>query len=178
MILQLVSVNVGQPEELAGGKPMRTGIFKRPQAEPVRVGRLGLAGDAICDTENHGGQQQAVYLYGVPDYAWWEAELGRPLEPGTFGENLTIDGFSSAEVRIGDRYRIGPVLLEATCPRIPCRTFAARMGDPRFPKRFMAARRPGVYCRVLVEGELAAGDAVECLPAPPGSRALLDLFRK
>ena len=95
--MRVVSVNVKVPP------PGGTAIDKQPQAGPVAVTVDGLAGDGVGNTKHHGGPDQAVYAYGTPDYAWWEAELGRPLAPGTFGENLTIDGLESAGLAIGDR---------------------------------------------------------------------------
>ncbi len=134
----------------------RTGIYKEPVSGPVPVGRLGVQDDEQANKRYHGGPDQAVYLYSLEDYAWWAAELGRALEPGTFGENLTLDRFSEP-VRIADRLRIGEVELEITAPRIPCSTLAARVGDPKFVKRFARAGRPGYYARVLHEGLLQPG---------------------
>lgn len=159
--MRLVSVNVGSPRKIAGaGKSGATGIFKEPKPGAVFVGKLGLEGDAVCDTENHGGPDQAVYVYGTPDYEWWEAELGREIPPGTFGENLTASGFESAAFDVGDRLVAGSAELEITGPRIPCGTISARMGDRLLVKKFRTAERPGVYCRVIHEGEVRAGDAV------------------
>lgn len=157
--MQLASVNVGSARPIRA-KSGWTGIHKHPVTGPVQVAPSGLAGDTICDTDNHGGLDQAVYLYGTPDYAWWSEELGRPLAPGTFGENLTVRGLHSADLLVGDRLSIGEVLLEVTCPRVPCVTLAVRMGDPGFLRRFRAAERPGAYCRVLRTGTLRAGDVV------------------
>ena len=56
------------------------------------------------------------------------------------------------------------MVLEVTAPRIPCATLAARMDDPFFVKRFRWAERPGVYCRVVREGKVRAGDPVEIRP--------------
>ena len=176
--MQLLSVNVGRAEPLANAKAVgKTGIFKQPQTAPVWVGALGLAGDAICDVENHGGAGQAVYIYGAPDYAWWAAELGQPLAPGTFGENLTISDFLSADYAVGDQLLIGEVLLEITAPRVPCVTLARRMDDPAFLKRFRAAERPGVYCRVLRAGPLAAGTAVTLQPYGGERITMREMFR-
>ena len=158
--MRLAIVNVGRelPTENAKRSGV-TGIFKQPARGPVEVTSNGLAGDTICDTENHGGPDQAVYVFGAPDYAWWSGALGRELPSGTFGENLTTAGFRSAEARIGDRLHVGArLVLEVTAPRIPCVTLVARMGDPAFLKRFRRAERPGVYCRVLDEGRAEAGD--------------------
>jgi MOSC domain-containing protein YiiM len=160
----ILSVNVGKAVPFEHTTPKVTGIFKEPQSAPVHVSATGLASDAICDLEHHGGRDQAVYLYGQPDYAFWSAELSTPLAPGTFGENLTVADLESATICIGDQFRCGSLLLEATSPRIPCRTFAARMDDKHFVKKFLAANRPGVYCRVLSEGPVATGGQLELLP--------------
>jgi MOSC domain-containing protein YiiM len=51
------------------------------------------------------------------------------------------------------------VTLQVTAPRIPCATFAARMEDPQWVKKFRHAERPGLYCRVIKEGYIKAGDS-------------------
>ena len=160
MSMTLISVNIATSEPIAT-KSGRTGIFKRPQTGDVEIGRLGVAGDTIVDLTNHGGADQAVYIYTREDYAWWENELGRTLAAGTFGENLTISGFESATACVGDRLTIGSLEMEVTSPRMPCITFAVRMGDTHFLKKFMKAKRPGVYCRVLTAGKAKAGSVVE-----------------
>lgn len=159
--MKLISVNTGKARMIDDGRSaFQTGIFKEPVPGPVQVTAEGLVGDSICDAKHHGGVDQAVYVYGSADYDWWAAELGRTLAPGTFGENLTIDGLASAALSIGDRICVGSAVLQVTAPRAPCRTLAARMGDPAFVKRFRQAERPGFYCRVLQEGWVQAGDAV------------------
>ena len=175
MHLELLSVNIAKPEPIAT-KSGSTGIFKRPAADAVHVGPIGLEGDAIVDLANHGGADQAVYLYFREDYIWWERELARALSPGEFGENLTVAGLESATVMVGDQFRFGSVLLEATSPRIPCNTFAVRMGDPHFVKRFMAARRPGIYCRVLKTGSITAGAVAYMIPFAGQKVGMLELF--
>jgi MOSC domain-containing protein YiiM len=152
----LLSVNIGHLEPLEPGAAKRTGIHKHPVGGPVRCDTLGLVGDAIGNAKHHGGPDQAVYLYSADDYAWWSHELGRPLSPGLFGENLTIDRWWDAP-RVGDRVTFGEVTLELTAPRIPCATLAGRMGDPHFVKRFAAANRGGAYARVIATGALEAG---------------------
>ncbi len=163
--MQLISVNVGQERAIQNAKSSGvTGIYKQPTTAPVPINPLGLTEDTICDTENHGGLDQAVYVYGAPDYAWWSQQLGRDLAPGTFGENLTISELESATFTIGDRLMVGAVVLEVTGARIPCVTLAARMGDPQFVKRFARAERPGLYCRVITPGAVQAGDPVSVEP--------------
>jgi MOSC domain-containing protein YiiM len=175
--MQLISVNVGKPLPIKA-KSGVTGIYKLPQSGPVQIGWLGLEGDAICDTENHGGRDQAVYVYGTTDYDWWSKELGRTLEPGTFGENLTISELESTRFAAGDQLRVGAVLLEVTFPRVPCVTLATRMGDPKFVKRFRYAERPGLYCRVLVPGEVSAGAPVRVELTRDDTLTMRDMFRQ
>lgn len=143
------------------GKSYKTGIFKTPVEAPVMVDREGLIGDAVCNRKHHGGPDQAVYALGSVDLDWWSKELGRPLDPGTFGENLVISGIDSRSVSVGDRLTTPSVVLEVTSVRIPCATLAARMDDPAFSRRFVKAGRPGFYCRVLQDGVLTPGDPVE-----------------
>ena len=176
--MRLLSANIGDETPIEGArKSGKTGIYKRPVRGPVEVLSAGLADDTISDTENHGGPDQAVYVYGAPDYAWWSDELGRELAPGTFGENLTVAHLESARVCVGDRLCIGSVVLEVTAPRIPCLTLAVRMGDPAFLKRFRRAERPGVYCRVVRGGEIRAGDPVAYAPYAGERVPVLEVFR-
>ncbi len=177
--MHVLSVNIGQQRTQPKGDAQEiTGIYKLPVQVPVRVERLGLPGDFISDQENHGGPDQAVYMYGAPDYEWWSKELDTPLEPGTFGENLTLSDFESARYNIGDQLQIGSVLLEFTAPRIPCSTLARRMRDPSFVKRYKQAERPGMYCRVIQEGTLQAGDAATVVSYQGATVSALDVFRE
>ncbi|WDR01468.1 MOSC domain-containing protein [Devosia algicola] len=155
----LASVNIGAPETI-DAKAGLTGIFKRPQSGAVAIGPAAVVGDAVVDRRHHGGVDQAVYVYLSTDYDWWSHELGTPLAPGTFGENLTISGIEGEDMAVGDRFVVGDVVLEITCHRTPCETLAARMGDGKFIKRFLAAGRPGAYCRVIATGAVRAGDKV------------------
>jgi MOSC domain-containing protein YiiM len=174
--VELISVNAGRSELMRiGARTVETGIRKAP-VERGRVGALGLAGDVVADDANHGGLDQALYLYSSEDYAFWAGALGRTPEPGTFGENLTLSSFGPEPVRIGDRFRVGETLVEVTAPRIPCSVFATRMGEPRWVKRFADARRPGLYVRVLEPGEVAAGDPVERLAGGNGHPTVIDLM--
>lgn len=174
----VLSVNVGRATAIQTARTTKqTGIYKLPVDGPVRVTLLGLEDDAICDAKHHGGVDQAVYVFGAPDYDWWSAELGRDLPPGTFGENLTVAGLESATFSIGDRLHMEEVVLEVTSPRIPCATLAARMGDPMFVKKFRRAERPGLYCRVIHEGRVRAGETVTLERCTGALLTALEMFR-
>jgi len=161
--MKILAVCLGRPEILPG-KKYKTGINKLAIQGPIMVDAEGLVGDAILNRKHHGGVDQAVYIEGSIDLDWWKNELGRELPYGTFGENLVVEGLESAMLAAGDRLVIGEVLLEITSPRIPCATFAAKMGEPTFVKRYTRAARPGAYARVLQGGMVEAGQSVEFTP--------------
>lgn len=159
--MKILAVCIGAPETLPGLR-YKTGIRKMAISGLVQVDGEGMVGDAICNRRHHGGPDQAIYVEGAQTLAWWAEALGRPLPPGTFGENLVIGGLDNRDVAVGDRFYAGDVVLEATSARIPCNTFAARMEDPRFVKRYTEAARPGFYCRVIAGGLLRAEMTVTC----------------
>ncbi|MHB9759351.1 MOSC domain-containing protein [Streptomyces sp. BYX5S] len=175
--MKLLSLNLGRPEpvDYTDQPEGVTGIDKRPVTGPVRVtapgpkgtGASGLAGDAVCDTRHHGGDDQAVYAYAREDLDTWSKELDRPLPSGSFGENLTTEGIDVSNALIGERWRIGPdLVLEVTSGRIPCRTFQGHLGERGWVKRFTREGVTGAYLRVVEPGEIRAGDAIEIVHRP------------
>ncbi|MDQ1047960.1 MOSC domain-containing protein YiiM [Streptomyces sp. V4I2] len=187
-LMKLLSVNLGrakavpytdQPEGL-------TGIDKRPTDAPVKVaapgpkgvGASGLAGDTVCDTRHHGGNDQAVYAVAREDLDDWERELGRTLANGAFGENLTTEGIDVSGALIGERWRVGSqVVLEVSSGRIPCLTFQGHMGEQRWVKRFTQKGASGAYLRVIEPGEIRAGDPVEIVHRPDHDVTVALVFR-
>lgn len=176
--MKLLSINIGKERTQQRKDYIETtGIYKMPVNEPVEIKPLGIDGDAICDKKNHGGPDQAIYVYGSADYAWWEQELGKELAPGTFGDNLTISDLESARFNVGDFIHIGEVTLQVTSPRIPCGTFATHMQDPQWVKKFRMAERPGLYCRVIKEGVVKAGDPVSVEKYTDETISVLEMYR-
>ncbi|MEV8418555.1 MOSC domain-containing protein [Streptomyces niveus] len=186
--MKLLTVNVGRPKtvEYSDAPGGATGIDKRPvdgavavrDPGPKGVGASGLAGDTVCDLRHHGGSDQAVYVYAREDLDFWERELGRPLANGSFGENLTTSGLDLNGTKIGERWRIGPdLVLEATSGRIPCRTFGGWLGERGWVRRFTQQGVTGAYFRVLVPGEIRAGDPVEIVHRPDHDVTVALAFR-
>ncbi len=144
---RVLSVNVGGVREFEyNGRPARSAIWKSPVEGRVAVGGVNLDGDTQADRKAHGGPDKAVYAYAIEDLRWWEAQLGRPLEFGILGENLTTEGIDVNDARVGEQWKVGTTLLEVSEPRIPCWRFGVRMGDKYFPRRFTAELRPGHTC--------------------------------
>lgn len=161
--MKLLSVNVSLPQTVMyQGKPVSTGIFKKPVSGRVMLRKLNLEGDQQADRQVHGGVDMAVYAYPFEHYGYWQTELARTaLAYGQFGENFTIEGLTEEHVRVGDVVALGEALLQVTQPRIPCYKLAMRMQTGAdFPKRFLESGRVGFYLRVLQEGRVGAGDAI------------------
>lgn len=164
---RVTSVNVGQPRKVTWqGKESRTSIVKQPVSGRAAVRGVNVVGDEQADPEHHGGPDQALYAYSAEDYAWWAEQLGRPLEPGCFGENLTLWGVDVGSALLGERWQVGGIEVAVTGPRIPCYKLAWRLGDVGFPRWFARASRPGAYLRIVREGNVAAGDPVEVVDRP------------
>lgn len=173
----VVTVNAGRATPVPWGELKRSAIDKRPIDGPVRVDKLGVDGDEQADRRSHGGPEQAVYAYAREDLDWWAGQVGRDLRNGQFGENLTVSGIDITGAVIGERWRIGSVLLELNAPRIPCAVFQGFVDEQRWVKRFTAAGRTGGYFRVLEEGVLVAGDQIRVEHRPDHGVTVNQVFR-
>ena len=174
----VLSVNVGgiRPFE-RHGRPVTSAIWKAPAGGRVRARGVNLEGDDQADRNAHGGLDKAVYAYAIEDTRWWEAQLGRSLEYGQFGENLTTRGVDLNQALVGEQWEVGSVLFEVSEPRVPCWKLGVKMGDKRFPARFTEAGRPGTYLRILVEGDVGAGDRISQVQLPGHDLTVDDVFR-
>ena len=166
----LISVNVGLPRDVEWqGKTVRTAIWKRPLTGRVMARHLNIDGDGQGDLAGHGGVNRAVMVYQLDSYRYWGKYLQRDdLEHGQFGENFTVEGLADDAVCIGDRYRIGRALFEVSQPRVTCYRVGLRMNHPQMASLLVSHHRPGFYFRVIVEGEIGAGDEIVKEAEGPG----------
>ena len=176
MTVRVVSVNVGRPRTVDWhGRKVRSGIWKEPVDGPVEVRGVNLTGDDQADRRVHGGAHKAVYAYGADDYRWWSEKLGVELGPGTFGENLTVEGYDLRTAEVGERWRVGTCVLEVSEPRSPCFKLGMRMGTADFVELFDVVGRYGTYLRIVAEGTVAAGDEVEVVSRPEERLTVVEL---
>jgi MOSC domain-containing protein YiiM len=139
------------------------GVPKLPIAE-ARATRDGLEGDRQRDRRFHGGSDRALSLYSAERIDALRFE-GHPIEPGWVGENVTVAGLEWEAIRPGAQLRLGEVEIEVTAFASPCKTIRHAFLDEDFT-RIAEKRYPGwsrVYSRVLREGTLRVGDAVEAI---------------
>jgi MOSC domain-containing protein YiiM len=151
----VVSVNTGRPAPLTRrhGRIVLSAIHKRPvSASTLALSRINLEGDDQGDRTVHGGPDKALYTYPVEHLRSWAAEhpdRGEVFAPGGIGDNLTVDGWTEEEVRIGDVWRWGDAEVQVAQPRSPCYKLAARSGIPTLTRLFEETGRTGWYLRVL-----------------------------
>ena len=164
---RVISVNVGEIRAVEWrGEIVHTGIWKHPVPGRVALRGVNFAGDDQADRTVHGGPDKAVYAYAREDYDFWRDSTTLETPPGFFGENLTVEGLDLNDAIVGERWHVGSTLLEVAQPRMPCYKLGVRMNDPYFPKKFLAAGRPGAYLRVIEEGDVGAGDPVQLTVRP------------
>ena len=177
-VTTVLSVNVGRAREFDyNGRPAKSAIWKSPVAGRIAARGVNLEGDDQADRKAHGGPDKSVYAYAIEDVRWWEEKLGRSLQYGEFGENLTTEGIAVNDALVGERWGIGTAVFEVSEPRIPCWRLGVRMNDQGFVRRFTEALRPGTYLRIIVEGAVGAGDEIRILERPDHDMTIRDIFR-
>jgi len=142
------------------------GVPKR-RVSGAKVSRLGLENDTQDDKKHHGGPERAVCLYSLERIRSLQTE-GHPIDIGTAGENVTIEGIDWDRITPGATIRVGDeLLLEVASFTNPCKTIRASFIAGEFV-RIAQKLHPGwsrVYARVLREGQVRFGDPVEVIPA-------------
>ncbi len=177
--MKLLSVNVSEPKAIVyNGQVIQTSIFKEPVSGRVMMREMNIDGDAQADLQNHGGIHKAAYAYPIENYEFWKKELKRDdFTYGQFGENLTVEGMTEDNAHVGDVFRIGGAVVQATQPRNPCYKLGIKMGSAEFVRTFLQSCRLGIYMRVLEEGEIGAGDAIERIHEDPERMTVREIAR-
>jgi len=178
--MKIVSTNIGKRKEIDWESiKVTTGIFKFPVDEPVFLDIEDVKGDAICDRENHGGINQAIYGYSLKHYEYW-----KPFYPsldwslGMFGENLTIDDLDETKIHVGDTFKVGEAILKATLQRSPCYKLGIRFEDIKIVKQFWNTTFCGVYFKVLQTGFVKTGDELVQIESFSKNPTIADLLFK
>ena len=175
---KILSINIAARihTEPWAGSVGKTGIDKRPVPGLVGFANNSVANDQVLDSKVHGGYDKAVYAYAREDADWWQAQIGREISNGQFGENLTTQGIDLNSCLIGERWQIGEVILEISEPRIPCKVFAGFWDRPSLIKEFTDARRSGAYLRIIQEGAFEAGSEINVISRPDHQITIKDIF--
>jgi MOSC domain-containing protein YiiM len=178
--MRIISISVATISPLFGidhpdYKTVNSGIKKLPvstleKPEPIKITKVGLVGDEQADFSVHGGLEKALYAYPSEHYPFWNDLLAReikrpaPIGFGFVGENLSVEGFSEADVWVGDVWQIGEVELQVTKLREPCFKFNARMAYKGSSKAMIQSGKSGWYLQVNQVGHIQAGDIITVIP--------------
>ena len=178
--MRVISVNVGLPKTIVWkGHPVLSGIFKEPVEGRITALRLNLEGDRQADLSVHGGPEKAIYAYPAEHYDFWRSLLSEiALPPGSFGENLTVEGLTEENVHVGDCFQIGTAQMMVTQPRTPCYKLAAKFGRTDIVRHFLETGYSGFYLAVLSEGEIERGDGVQIIAQSAQRVSIADLNRR
>lgn len=162
------AICAGRAAALPGGKS--SAIAKTPIDGPVEIGLRGIEGDTQVDHKHHGYPAMAVHLYPADHYPWLRETFSDPpalLGPGSMGENLFVHGIDETVTRIGDRYRFGTALVEASQPRQPCATIERHLERKGIVKAIVETGRCGIFFQVLEAGVAQTGDALNLIERGP-----------
>lgn len=158
----------------------KSAFVKEVVTGSVIITRNGLEGDEQADRVNHGGPDKALHLYPQEHYAYWQDFLGGHAlleSPGAFGENITSEGATEAQLCLGDRFRFGTALIEISHGRKPCWKIDHRFGVSGITAEIVRNGRCGIYFRVLEEGRAQAGDNLELVERTLPDWSIERLFR-
>lgn len=132
-----------------------SGHAKHPVAA-ITLDREGIIGD-----KHRGVGNRQVSILGQESLDRFNARKKTAIQPGEFGENLTIAGIDLRQALVLDRLQIGEVILEITqigkkCYGDVCEIFRA-VGQCAMPEG-------GAFARIIHGGQIKAGDPIIYLP--------------
>lgn len=176
--MHIISTNIGEPTTfLWNGKEEKTGIFKYPVSEALFLGKTDVEKDTVIDRKHHAGINKACFIFSADEYPFWKKEYPNlDWDWGMFGENLTVEGLDESIVRIGDIYKIGEAVVQVSQPREPCYKLGIRFKDQKILKKYIEHGRPGTYVRILQEGEVKKGDAMQLTQRSKNSLTVSQFF--
>ena len=176
--MKVISTNIGQPKLIEWrGQQIETGIYKKPVNHAIYLGNEDVADDHVIDRRYHGGVDKACYLYSADHYSFWKGKYpDAEYAWGMFGENLTITGLSESEIRIGDRFQLGEAVVQVSQPRQPCFKLGIRFNDQKVVSDFWELPYPGVYLRVIKQGNVKIGDELVLLESNEASLTVSQVF--
>lgn len=170
----------GSVGTFADGRP--SAIFKSAVDEPRRLDEYGVAGDEQANHEYHAGPERALNHFPAEHYAFFISALAdqpldtTQLQPGVFGENISTQGLTEADVHIGDVFQLGKAVIQIAQPRQPCWKIGERIGYKSMARELIGAGRAGWLYRVLEAGDIQAGDTLTRAESAAHGISLADLW--
>jgi len=176
--MKILSVNISEPQTIIiNGKSEQTGYFKKP-VDAICLGKTDVKNDSVIDREHHGGEDKACYLFGYNHYKFWkELYPNAEYDFGMFGENITIEHLDESTLKIGDTFQLGEAVIQITQPRQPCYKMGVKFNDQKVVNSFRLAHTPGIYVRVLKEGNVVENDEMYLMDSYENAPTVLEVYR-
>jgi MOSC domain-containing protein YiiM len=176
--LKIISTNIAEPKTIVWqGEEVTTGMYKKATTNSLFLTANGVKDDSVIDTRYHGGTDKACYFYSADHYEMWKQEYpDLDWEWGMFGENMTVEGLNEADVRIGDIYELGLAIVQVTQPRQPCFKLGHRFNDAKMVQKFISKKLPGVYVKVIREGNVSAESTMHLIARNPENMTVAEVF--
>jgi MOSC domain-containing protein YiiM len=176
--MKVISVNIGEKKAVKWrGKEVLTGIYKYPVDRSIFLGETDVQDDDVIDRKYHGGIHMACYIYSSDHYAFWKEKYpDLDWTFGMFGENITIKGLNEKDFNLGDKYQLGTALVQISQPRKPCFKLGIRFGTQSILKPYIKSDFPGVYLKVLEQGEVKVGDEMVLVEKHQDQIPLLEVY--
>lgn len=159
----IYSLQIGNIQEYIdeNGHVFKSAMIKNIYKNKLSVHKTGVNDDNISDKKNHGGIEKAVFANAFKNYKIWNNFLGKNLNIGDMGENITIKDLDERNVYIGDIHRIGSAVLQVSQPRKPCAKIYKIYKNKNFTNFIFSSGLSGWYYRVLKEGEFNINDSID-----------------
>lgn len=159
MQANIISLNIGQPEEMFwDGKSVVSSMHRKPISGGLIVHKDHIDGDGFKNASVHGTIDSVIYLMGQDALEEYAKLLGKNVSAGEAGENVTLDALDERAVAVGDEFRVGEVVFQATFPRIPCGKVNFRFQHAQAQNLMMALGRSGVYGKIIAPGKIKHTD--------------------
>ncbi|MDE0857859.1 MAG: MOSC domain-containing protein [Candidatus Poseidoniaceae archaeon] len=145
------------------------GLFASPKGgvpkfpvNDLQVSNNGCIGDRQNDLKHHGGPRRAVCLMALDVMESLQRD-GHPIEGGSTGENLLIEGIAWTDFEVGTVLRTEEVVLRITGDAPPCKTIRDSFTNGTFKSlaHTILAKKTRWYAEVLQEGTLHLGEAIQ-----------------
>ena len=149
---EVLIIKIGEVAQLtfADGSQYESAIRKQPVAS-VKIHALGAEGNDVGLKAHHGGPDKALFFM---------SDVSFPALNTLLGENFVVSGFNEDSVCVGDRFKIGSVLLEVSQPRKPCERLSKNTENENTQKIVHQSGWTGWYVRVIETGEIHKGDEI------------------
>jgi len=176
--MKVIATNLGSRKKVNWkGRLIETGIFKSPVSS-ILLDREMVEKDQVIDRSCHAGTNKAVYVYSTDHYPYWKERFpDLQWNYGMFGENLSIEGLDEKNIHIGNRYRVGGAIIEATESRDPCVKLGMRFEDAKIIKQFWNTTKCGVYFKVIQPGEVKSGDFLILLEEKSTNPSIAEVYK-